>query len=92
MIETTSPEDRKNSTRRLWLSDGFTEYEIAVTLRQDRALPDEPVDLVITGELPQNGPLADALVDVAAALNRHRALLSLSAAGPAAPRALCHEG
>ena len=90
MIETTSPEDRKNSTRRIFISDGFTEYEVAVTLRQDRALPDEPTELVITGEIPQNGQMADALVEVAATLNRHRALLSLANSVPAL--ALCHEG
>lgn len=72
MIETTSPADRKQSTRRLFLSDGFTEYEISVTMRQDRARPDEPTDLVITGEAPQNGALADAFVDAASRLNGFR--------------------
>lgn len=87
MIETTSATDRRASTRRLFLSDGFTEYEIAVTLRQDRALPDEPTDLVITGEIPQNGALADALIEAAARLNRHRHAVTLDS-----PRAFCHEG
>ncbi len=78
MIETTSSEDRAQSTRRFFYSaEGFTEYEIAVTLRQDRALPDEPVELVKTGEIPQNGALADALVEIAAELIRCRHLTRL---------------
>lgn len=73
MIETTSDEERAASTRRIFYSaDAFNEFEIAVTLRQDRALPDECVDLRVTGAVPENGAVADALLAVAAALNRHR--------------------
>ena len=85
MIETTSDSDRKQSTRRFFLTDGFTEYEVAVTLRQDRALPDELTDLVITGEIPQNGALSDTFVEAASLLNRHRHSTGLP--NPA----FCHE-
>lgn len=72
MIETTSDEDRAQSLRRFFVSDGFTEFEMPITMRQDRALPDEMIDLRITGEIPQNGALSDALIELAARLNRHR--------------------
>lgn len=78
MIETTSDEERAASTRRIFYSaDAFNEFEIAVTLRQDRALPDECADLRVTGVVPKNGELADALLAVAAALNRHRGAAAL---------------
>ena len=77
MIETTTAEDRAGSLRRIFWSDGFVEFEMAITMRKETALPDEPFDFRVTGEIPQNGGLADALVEIAARLNRHRCALAL---------------
>lgn len=77
MIETANETDRARSTRRFFVSDGFIEFEVAITMRQDRALPDEPTDLRITGEMPQNGQVCDTMLEIAARLNRHRCGLRL---------------
>jgi hypothetical protein len=73
MIELTTNEDKQGGLRRVVVSGDFTSLEIAVEMKTDVALGDEPVRLEVRpGVVIDNGALADSLVALAARLNQHR--------------------
>lgn len=78
MVELTTHQDKQGGLRRVVVSGDFTSLEIAVEMKTDVALGDEPVRLEVRpGVVIDNGALADSLVALAARLNQNRGGVAL---------------